>query len=205
MPFVFHMRVLSLLAGDVLAKIPYYIGACLGEGADGEIREMPNYPNKVLKLSIIYDLDYSKNLFDKYKSLTDLYYKIKKDKHPCLVRLHEYGLLHVGERETAIGKQDYLIHYCVMEKLFKISEDESKLFHTILSHEDADKKKNYSDEKLKEILFNLRRGLDFSEKEVKLFYTNLRSMKHQHNDIHIRNIMKTRLGNFKLIDFDRMK
>lgn len=199
------MRVLSLLGGADLVKIPYYIGACLGAGADGEIREMPSYPNKVLKLSIIYDLDYSKNLFAKYKKISDLYFALKKDNHPSLVRLYEHGLVHTGERVTALGKQDYLIHYCVMEKLFKISEDEEKVFHTILSHEDSDKVKNYSDDSLKEILFNLRRGLDFSEKEVKLFCTNLRSMKYKHNDIHVRNIMKTRLGKFKLIDFDRME
>lgn len=199
------MRILSLLEAAVLAKVPYYVGARLGEGADGEVRVMPSHPNKVLKLSIIYDVDYSKNLPDKYKELCSFYSKIKKDNHPALVRLHEYGYVHMGDRETAVGKQDYLIHYAVMEKLFKISEDESKVFHTILSHEDANKIKNYAPDQVKEILFNLRRGLDFSEKEVKLFLNNLRSLSFQHNDIHVRNIMKTRLGNFKLIDFDRVK
>ena len=91
-----------------------------------------------------------------------------------------------------------------MEKLYSISEDESKVFHTIISHEDANKIKFYSDKQLDKILFNFRRGLDFCEEEVKLFHTNFRNMKFRHNDVHVRNIMKTGNGKFKLIDIDRI-
>ncbi len=199
------MRVLNLLQADVISKLPYYIGACLGEGADGEIREMPSHPTKLIKLSIIYDLDYSKSLFNQYKSLNDLFNKIQKDNHSCFVKLHDHGLLHNGKRQTALGEQDYIIHYSVMEKLFKISEDESKVFHTILSHEDCGKIKNYSEEEIRKILNNFRRGLDFSENEIILFSNQLRKINYSHNDICPRNIMKNRLGQFKLIDLDRIK
>jgi thiamine kinase-like enzyme len=92
-----------------------------------------------------------------------------------------------------------------MEKLFKISEDERKIFHTILSHEDRNIVKNYPLDKVKKMLTGMSYSLDFDYNKVIFFYQNLRDCPLQHLDLHVRNIMKDIDGNFKMIDFDRMK
>jgi thiamine kinase-like enzyme len=90
-----------------------------------------------------------------------------------------------------------------MEKLNKISEDEKKVFHSIMSHEDQNLHKNFSMSKIKNMLQGLSMGLDFDASKIIIFCENLRSTVIHHNDIHPRNIMKDNFGNFKLIDFDR--
>jgi hypothetical protein len=91
-----------------------------------------------------------------------------------------------------------------MEKLLSLSEDEQKVFHTLLSHEDRNLVKNYSPAERQVILQNLRRGLDFDEGRVSLFVDKLNNSPVQHLDIHTRNIMKDANGNFKMIDLDRL-
>lgn len=198
------MRIVDLSWGEVLTKLPFSIGPSLGQGADGEVRELIGQPKKVIKLSVMYDLDYSGSFKNDYINKLAVYHKIMRDSPSCLVKLHDYGLIHFGDRLTEVGKQEYVVYYSVMEKLYSISEDESKVFHTIISHEDNNKIKAYSDKELNRILYNFRRGLDFSEEEVKLFHTNLKNCKFRHNDIAVRNIMKNGLGKFKLIDIDRV-
>ena len=153
----------------------------------------------------MYDLDYSDSLSKNYVKQLMLLNELEKESPSCFAKVYDYGLIHFGERETEVGKQKYVVYYSILEKLYAISEDEKKVFHTILSHEDSGKIKKFSSKELGKILFNLRRGLDFSEEEVKLFHTNLQATKIRHCDIAPRNIMKNKLGKFKLIDFDRME
>jgi thiamine kinase-like enzyme len=90
-----------------------------------------------------------------------------------------------------------------MEKLQKITEDEGRVFHSILSHEDSGKIKDFSNEKIQELLFGMR-ALDFDAEQVTLFCNNIKTPHLSHLDIHTRNIMKDDKGNFKLIDLDRV-
>lgn len=198
------MRIVDLGWGEVITKLPYSIGPSLGQGADGEVREVIGHPSKVIKLSVMYDLDYSGSFKKDYVNKLIVYNKILKNSPSILVKLLDYGLVHFGERITDVGKQEYVVYFSLMEKLYSITEDEGKVFHSILSHEDRNKIKVFSEKQLKEILYNFRRGLDFSEEEVKLFHTNLKNSKFRHNDIAVRNIMKNRYGQFKLIDIDRV-
>ena len=90
-----------------------------------------------------------------------------------------------------------------MERLMKISEEESKVFHTILSHEDRGLDKKYTLRLLQNTLNGLSYSLDFETQKVLEFYSDLQSSKIEHLDIHPRNIMKNKNGQFFMIDFDR--
>jgi RIO-like serine/threonine protein kinase len=92
-----------------------------------------------------------------------------------------------------------------MEKLEKLSDDESKVFFTLLSHEDNNKKKNYTEENAIEILNKLKIGLDFDFDKVLYFFNKIMLNEINHLDISERNIMKDSCGTFKLIDFERIK
>jgi serine/threonine protein kinase len=99
--------------------------------------------------------------------------------------------------------QRYYIYYYTMEKLQKLSEDEKKVFHSLLSHEDRNIKKDFSPAKIKEMLAGLSSALDFDEEKVIFFVNNFKKSPVIHNDVHVRNIMKNINGDFKMIDFDR--
>jgi hypothetical protein len=129
--------------------------------------------------------------------------------HPdAYARVYEHGYLGTYSRKAEhwrSGKQNFIIYYYIMEKLRKISEDETKVFHTILSHEDRGIDKNFSLEKIGEMLEGMARGLDFDAEKVTLFCNNIKRAPLSHLDIHVRNIMKDDVGDFKLIDLDRIE
>jgi len=200
------MQVLSLCEKDCPERIPYYnsLGQEIGNGSDGQVFEIAN-SNRVIKYCILYQ-DFSEDLHYRYSKIKKAICYIKDNKPSTCARVYDFSFLVFGSRKLFNGlKQDYIIYYYTMEKLSKISDDEKKVFHTILSHEDRGIVKNFSEEKLRETLFGLSRGLDFDEGRVILFYNNLKNSSIQHLDIHVRNIMKDLEGNFRLIDFDRVK
>lgn len=200
------MQALSLCEKYCPERIPYYdsLGEELGYGADGQVFEILN-SNRVIKYCVLYD-DFSEDLNDRYSKIRKALYYILYNKPNTCARLYDFNfLLHASRKLFNELNQDYIVYYYTMEKLLKISEDEKKVFHTILSHEDRGIVKNFSDEKLRKTLSGLSRGLDFDERRVILFYDNLKNSSIQHLDIHVRNIMKDAEGNFRLIDFDRIK
>lgn len=178
---------------------PHFIGEKIGDGADGEVFNFID--NKVIKFSIIYQYDL--DIHHIYSNIEKILLYLQSFQPSTHARVYEYKYLGTCARKTVNGFQPYIFYYYVMEKLNKLSEDEKKIFHTILSHEDKNIIKDYSSKKIKEMLKGLSRGLDFDEKKVTFFCNNFRKTMVQHNDIHVRNIMKDALGNFKLIDFDR--
>lgn len=167
-------------------------GASLGSGVDGEVFSIIDYPNRVIKLGLIYHGEYDN--YD-YNSLANVLEFIYLNKPPAYVHVYEYGRM----CET----DDVTIYYCVMEKLLEISEDEGRIFHSILSHEDFGKKKDLSPVKVQELIYGMS-ALDLDAKKVTLFCNNIRTSPVIHWDMHTRNIMKDDAGNFKLIDLDRV-
>ena len=186
-----------------------FIGDKISDGADGEVFEVTGDPLKVIKISIIYDLNFNNDLNVQYKELTNILYELITEPPLICAHVYEYGKIGIFKRNCLVNdvaeSQNYLLHYYVMEKCFKLTEDEKKIFHTIVSHEDRGIIKKFSSENLKEILFGLSRGLDFDETKVIFFYESLMASHIKHLDLHPRNIMKDSFGNFKLIDFDRLK
>ena len=201
------MFVLSLCKQLCPDKLPVVPDQRLGEGADGEVFTIVDDPTKVLKLGILYE--YGKIKLSKAYGNIDraLEYMIQTQPS-AYVRVYRHGSMGVYSRDNVAfrkGKQSFVIYYYIMEKLEKISEDERRVFHSILSHEDSGIEKNYSSTKIKEMLQGMRRSLDFDEEKVTLFCDNIKSVPVYHLDIHVRNIMKDRDGNFKLIDLDRIE
>lgn len=175
----------------------------IGDGADGEVFNLKS--GNVAKFSIFFPWDgeslYQSNLakkeiVSKVQSLPDTFVKVFKFQH-----------LMDGERETVDGKQPFTIHYCEMERLFKISEDEKKVMHSVISHQDSNLKKDISTQKVVSILNGLSFGLEFDFDKVLSFVKRLQHLETvgiEYLDYHPRNVMKDLDGNFKLIDIDRM-
>lgn len=161
----------------------------LGSGVDGSVYMMPSDPTRVIKIAQVFD-------FDRFESTADVLDKLLFEPLPEYARVYMRGAKKFPDK-------GYVLHWYVMEKLLPISIDESKVFHTILSHEDRNIVKLYEPEELEKILTGLRIGLDFDAERVKFLCEAIRSSPVKHLDIHPRNIMKDANGNYKLIDFDR--
>jgi thiamine kinase-like enzyme len=201
------MFVLSLCRHLCPDKIPYPPDIRLGEGADGEVFSIINDNTKVIKLGIKYEYG-DEDLDKEYRRISQgLEYFINVQPR-VYARVYEQGYLGTFSREISSfrgGKQKFIIYYYTMEKLEKITEDEKKVFHSILSHEDRGIEKKFSPDKVREMLQGMGRGLDFDVEKVTFFYENIKSASVSHLDIHARNIMKNGSGDFKLIDLDRIK
>lgn len=186
-------------------KLPVQPVERLGDGADGELLSIQSQPDKVIKLSVIYDHPTRElKVYQQIKQVLD--YTIA-NQPLAFVRVYEHGYLGTYARKVAgdRGSQEFLIYYYIMEKLEKITRDEEKVFHSILSHEDCGIEKNYSPEKITKMLQGMSLGLDFDAEKVMLFCNNLRLSRILHQDFHHRNVMKDSDGNFKLVDMDRAK
>jgi serine/threonine protein kinase len=195
------MIVLPLCSEHCPEAIPNNLGIKLGDGADGEVFSLLD-TNKVIKFSIL--CEYYNNIRDEFNKIQSTINYIQHD-HPCAYAyVYEFNKIAEGNRSTTFGIQNYILYSYVMEKCFPLSSDESKVFYSILSHEDRGIVKNYTASEVKKILSGLARGLDFDEERVIFFYMNLRESPVKHLDLHTRNIMKDAAGNFKLIDFDRV-
>ncbi len=184
-------------------NISYLLGPEIGVGADGQVFEIINHPNKVIKFSVLYEYSYE-YLETAYENIETVLKFMYENPNNAFVKIHNHSFAGLFNR-LSFGNnvEKYILHYYVMEKLNKITDDESKVFSTILSHEDSNKEKNYSIDKIKEILSYLSVGLDFDSERIILFCENLKNYRVKHLDIHPRNILKDTTGNFKLIDLDR--
>lgn len=180
-------------------KIPPIHSNRLGAGFDGEVYQLLEDYNKVVKFSVVYDCHYGN-----YANLDKVLSYLTMNNAQAYA--HVYERKYLGEysyMSRDAQERKCLLHYYIMEKLNKISEDEYKVFYSIISHEDRNIVKNYSIEKIRDILKGLSKGLDFDEKKIIFFYESLIDGPIIHNDLHPRNVMKDGSGHFKLIDFDR--
>ena len=201
------MFVLSLCRQFCPDKLPVQPGIRLGEGADGEVLSIVGEPNRVLKLGIFYER-HDGSMLSYYKQIQKALDYLILTQPDAYARVYVHGYLGSYSRKMEYwrtGQQSFIVYYYIMEKLKKISDDESKIFHSILSHEDRGINKNFSLEKIGEMLEGMGRSLDFDAEKVTLFCNNIKKAPISHLDIHVRNIMKDDTGNFKLIDLDRIE
>lgn len=154
----------------------------IGSGADGIVWA---YENKVIKICI-----------GDYLKFVQILNKLKQQQS-CYVKIYEHKKI-----DYYLDNDVYLYY---MEKLNKLTEDENKVFYTLVSHEDSGKIKSFSDEKAKTILNELEKFLDFDKSKVFAFFKQIKNNNIKHLDVCERNIMKDDCGNFKLIDLERVK
>lgn len=204
------MLVLSLCRDVCPELIPDNIGEFLGSGSDGQAFELTDDPEKAIKISALFCyLD--EDLKDKFNHIQITLDYLKNNKLDTCAKVYEFHNLGMYSQINWINRwsigehQEYILYYYIVEKCFKLSEDEEKVFHTIISHEDLGIEKNYSQAQLNKILAGLSVGLDFDAEKVKLFYNNLKCSPLKHLDLHPRNVMKDKLGYFKLVDFDHSR
>jgi len=165
------------------------LGACIGRGVDGSVWELTSDPDKVVKLT------------GRINPL--ILFSIKETAYPHFARVFEYGdLLPEDWKPSDIKLETYI----VMERLLPLTEDEAKVFHSTHSHEDRKIEKHLSNNELVRTLNLLARGLEFDAEKVIAFNQCLLTYKGiKHTDIHERNLMKDKRGNFKLVDFNRLQ
>lgn len=201
------MLVLKLCQEKCPQLIPVVIGDKLGtDGADGEVFDIIGQPDKVIKFCLLLE-----NQVESPKTLEDSYFNIKEvleylitNSVDGFAKVYSYDWL--GEYSRTVWgntQEKYFLYYYIMEKLYRTTGDERKVFHSILSHEDRGIIKNYGPEQIKKMLAGLSRGLDFDAEKVMLFCDKVRQSPVIHLDVEVRNIMKDISGQFKLIDFDR--
>lgn len=197
------MLVLNICKKYCPDKLPLNLSNKLGDGADGEVFELHD-SNKVIKLGVLYEQD-NANIKKQYSSIVKALEYIKAIAPPEYGRVHEHEYL--GEFERPVfgnnTHQKYILYYYIMEKLDKLSDDEKKVFHSILSHEDQNLQKSFNLLKVSSMLDGMSKGLDFNKEKVMSFYEKVMNSSINHNDLHPRNIMKDKNGSYKLIDFDR--
>lgn len=183
-------------------EIDFHIGKEIGfGGADGQVFNIINHPAQVVKFSVLYENFVP--LEQDILRIEEVLQFIKTISPPAYSNVYNYKKLLISSRKTVLGTQRYVLYYYIMDKCLKISDDEKKVFHSILSHEDRAIEKNFSHKKIKELLKGLSMGLDFDEDKILNFCDQIISTPINHNDVHPRNIMKNQSGLFKLTDFDR--
>lgn len=198
------MLAYKLVKQNCVDSISYNVGSKLGDGAHGEVFEIADRPEHVIKFGVYYEIEES--IEERFESIDATLRHMQANPSPIYANVFSYGSLGIYQR-TVWGneQQRYLLYYYVLEKLQKISEDEYRVFDSLISHEDREKEKDLSPVQIKKILVGLSRALDFDAKKITFFVENLRNSAVKHLDVHPRNIMKDSAGNFKLVDFDRMK
>lgn len=198
------MQALSLCKLVCPDKLTINTTTCLGDGADGDVYNIQDDPNKVIKFAVLYQWSNS-NIDSDYVRIDKVLSLIETTNPPAYARVYKHGFLYSDYRiiNGNSQKQKYILYYYILEKLNQISTCEAKVFHSILSHEDGLISKNYPLHRVKKMLEGMSSALDFDMTEVLTFYNNVNDCSIHHNDIHPRNIMKTNLGKFRLIDFDR--
>lgn len=180
-----------------ISKFPFEHKNKLGEGADGEVFQLDN---KAIKYSILFDYSNIDNIF---KSRFRLFKSIKENSPNIFPIIYDFNKIEESYRLFDNSNQKYIVYYYVMDFLNKISDDEFKVFHTLLSHEDSNLIKNYSNHQIESILCELNNYLNFDKNKVQNFIFDYKKSNYIHLDLHPRNIMKCN-GDFKLIDLDRM-
>lgn len=193
------MKAYSFVEDICKERFDFKIGKEIGYGAQGQVFEIEECPTRVIKISILYDVDPHLDLDIVFEKIQAVYEYVCSHQENNLGKIYEFGRLRTGSRPTANGPQDYIVYYSIQEKLASLSDDEKKVFKTICQalNDELELERTVED-----IVKELSKWLKFdSEKTIK-FYYSLGDLPFEHNDLRRQNILKDVNGNFRLIDFD---
>lgn len=170
-------------------------GNPIGIGRDGEVYVAVDDEEAVVKVSL-------------QPINEDLLAELQATNPSHFATIHSFGshLFSCSGEDSAYGKWYgcQAITVVRMERLYALTADEAKVFHSIVSHEDANRTKVFSPEQLNDILAGLALGLEFDIDRVREFYWAAMTGDIAHGDMHPRNVMKTKDGRFKFVDLDRL-
>ena len=198
------MQALKAIQTIFPGKVAYPIFDKIGDGADGDVYLTTD--DNVIKFSILYDLPERYDLDLKILKVISNLKMIKDDSPQHFAKIININYIGQSSRATVDGEQKFHLYYYVLERAYKLSEDEKKVFHTLFPQE-WDNNKTYPTNSFEaeKIIKDLSKYLDFDADKVNMFYTLAVTSKFHHNDPNVNNIMKDKDGNFKFIDFDRIK
>lgn len=160
--------------------LPFNLGQRLGYGQDGQVFVKKFARKRVIKLST------------------------NQEGFAVLSFLQSKGFSHIVpilKFNILLNNATDWVHFVEMERLFPLSEEEQKAMHTLLSHEDANKRKEFNPQ----ALHDLSQWLSFDERKMRDFCLAVTSGPIRHLDLHPRNIMRDRNGYYRLIDLDRLE
>jgi hypothetical protein len=212
------MLVLPLCRKYCPEKLTMSVGQYINDGSDGHCFLLGNDKNKVIKFSILFG-----ERINRYATIEQVLSQLVAVKPRAYVRVHEYGYLGTfsrpwEEEKTGIkykSNQDFVLHYYIMDRLEDLSKDEREVFNHIFA--------NYGDpcvldlEALQERNFRtfsdlseadlatlaIGTGLDFDARVISLFCQEIAQSPIKQEDLHDLNIMRNKLGEYKIIDIDR--
>src|ERR1700722_20210678 len=120
------MKPLAILIAHNI-ELPFALGPEIGSGVDGQVFEKMGELDRVIKISMTHQSGYVQ-IDNTLAHMQHLWH---------FAKLYSYGpIFTYHDGEAVVTKT---IFYVEIEKLFPLTEDERKLFHTLLSHEDANK------------------------------------------------------------------
>jgi hypothetical protein len=192
--------------------IPVDTGEVLGYGADGDVHVIKDNPNQVIKFAKLYESFCEDDPIDiQLNNIIGVLDYIQNFQIKCFAKVYSYNYLGTFDRHQVyeeggkelVRRQRFALYYYIMERLHKISDDEKKVFHSIICHEDRGYDKNYSIKTIESMLNGMEPYFSFDKEKVLIFCININKAPIKHNDLHKRNIMKDDNGNYKLVDFDR--
>ncbi len=198
------MKFAELIEPKLKDKFTFSLGQEIGYGAQGNVFVINDHPERVMKISFMYDI-HDETIESKFESVSKIYNYIKDNNPSGLVRIYDFGHLTDGTREVYSYIKDQkkfqkiIIFYSIQEKLQQLSEDEKKVFKTIcqLWRSELELKRP-----LEEVIAEQAVFLDFNQAKVNEFVKHITDCPVDNRDKHRRNVMKDSDGNFKMIDFD---
>lgn len=193
------MNAYSFVEGICKEKFDFKIGKEIGWGAQGQVFEIEDQPKRVIKISILYDVDPYLDLDIVFDKIQKVYKYVCSHQASNLGKIYEFGRLRTGSRNTVNGLQDYIVYYSIQEKMESLSDDEKKVFKTICQalNDELELERTIED-----IVKELGAWLKFDSEKIMKFYYSLGDLPFDHNDLRCQNILKDVNGNFRLIDFD---
>lgn len=131
---------------DLLLSIPNIdLSKRVGRGVDGEVYKLKTNKPLVVKVSLCIDPEHQ--LTDKINTLC----YISRTKYPIHANIYDVISLNRCYKIILFEKKFYSAYSYIMEELVPISEDEYKVFHDLVSHEDNNIIKDLSPLTIKKI------------------------------------------------------
>ena len=163
---------------------PPDLGTEIGSGVHGQVYTLIHNPNHVVKLSVLADVFLS--------AVERQYHFVMQHPHSTLAQVFDHQPIHHDD------ELHITIYSATLERLYPLDEDEQRVMKSVVM--DYNDSTNTLD--ARQHIEELQHWLDFDRQKVMDFYTALSTLPVIHRDFHRRNIMKDKLGNFKLIDFE---